>query len=106
MERSKSIVSIAVALAAIFIVWYVGFHPDPPEPAGASKGTREVADANKPGEVKKPTDPNKPGKPVVAKGSEGPKEPNAPDKVVAKADEKPAEDPNDPLESLTSTMWR
>ncbi|MHC4569528.1 MAG: secretin N-terminal domain-containing protein, partial [Planctomycetota bacterium] len=100
MDRSKSIISIVVGLAAIFIIWWVGFHPDVPEPSEKSSETKVAADPDKPGEAAKPTDPNKPGRPVVAKGPEKPKDPNAPGKEVAKGDEKKAEDPNDPMESL------
>ena len=100
MDRSKSIISIVVGLAAVLIVWRVGFYPPVPEQAEKSTETEVAADRNKPGEVKKPADANEPGKAVVAKGPDKPKDPNAPDKVVAKGDEKKPEDPNDPMESL------
>ncbi|UCE47916.1 MAG: hypothetical protein JSW47_20250, partial [Phycisphaerales bacterium] len=86
--------------AAVLIIWWVGFHPEVPQPPAAPDETKVAADPNKPGEVKKPADPNAPGKPVVAKGPEKPKDPNKPGEVVAKGDEKKPEDPNDPMESL------
>ncbi|UCD94444.1 MAG: hypothetical protein JSU69_11900, partial [Candidatus Zixiibacteriota bacterium] len=97
MDRSKSIISIVVGLAAVLIIWWVGFHPEVPQQSDATSDTKVAADPNKPGEVKKPADPNKP---VVAKGPEKPKDPNKPGEVVAKGDEKKPEDPNDPMESL------
>ncbi|MBL7185575.1 MAG: hypothetical protein ISS70_04565 [Phycisphaerae bacterium] len=100
MDRSKSIISIVVGLAAVLIVWRVGFHPPLPEQVEKPTETKVAADPNKPGEAKKPADPNEPGKTVVAKKPDEPEDPNAPDKVVAKGDEKKPEDPNDPMESL------
>ena len=100
MDRSKSIISIVVGLAAVLIVWRVGFYPPVPGQVEQSGEAKVAADPNKPGDVKKPTDPNEPGKAVVAKEPEKPKDPNAPGKEVAKDDKKKAEDPNDPMESL------
>ena len=103
MERSKSIISVVVGLAAVLIVWRVGFYPPLPEPPETSSETKVAAGPNKPGAVKKPADANEPAKAVVAKESEKPKDPNdpnAPDKVVAAGDRKKPEDPNDPMESL------
>jgi len=100
MDRSKSIISIVVGLAALLIVWRVGFYPPVPEQAEKSTETKVAADPNKSGEAGKPGDPNEPGEAVVAKESDEPKDPNDPDKAVAKGDEEKPEDPNDPMESL------
>ncbi len=103
MERSKSIISIVVGLAAVLIVWRVGFYPPLPEPPEGSTETKVAAEPNKPDEAVKPADVNEPPKTVVAKEPEKPKDPNdpnQPDKVVAAGDEKKPEDPNDPMESL------
>jgi general secretion pathway protein D len=56
MERSKSILSIVVALAAILIVWRVGFYPPVPkqteEPAGTE--TKAAVEPNAPAEANRP----------------------------------------------------
>jgi len=96
MDRSKSIISIVVGIAAVLIIWWVGFHPEAPQPPGEPNETKVTAGSKEPGEPK-PADPNKP---VVAKGPEKPKEPGKPGEAVAKDDEKKTEDPNDPMESL------
>jgi len=100
MDRSKTIISIVVGLAAVLIIWRVGFYPPVPGQADKPGEAKVAADPNKPGDVKKPTDPNEPGKAVVAKEPGKPEDPNAPGKEVAKEDEKKPEDPNDPMESL------
>jgi general secretion pathway protein D len=100
MDRSKSIISIIVGLAAVLIIWWVGFHPEVPKSPAEPNETKVAADPNKPGESKKPADANEPARPVVARGPEKPKDPNKPDEDVAKDDQKKPEDPNDPMESL------
>ena len=97
MDRSKSIISIVVGLAAVLIVWRVGFYPPVPEQVEKSTETKVAADTDKPGEAKKPADANEPGEAVIAKEDDKPKDPNAPDEAVAKGDKKKAEDPNDPI---------
>jgi general secretion pathway protein D len=58
MERSKSIISIVVGLAAILIIWRVGFYPPGPasekvqEPVKTK--TQVAAEPNAPGEVNEP----------------------------------------------------
>ena len=54
MERSKSLISIAVCLAAILIVWRVGFYPPVPEQTGKSVVTEVATDPNMPGDVNEP----------------------------------------------------
>ncbi|MHC4507877.1 MAG: hypothetical protein ACYTAO_02825, partial [Planctomycetota bacterium] len=62
MERSKSVISIIVGLAAVLIVWRVGFYPplpapeQPPEPAE----TVVAAEPNAPAQVQRPGDANEP----------------------------------------------
>ncbi|MHC4324424.1 MAG: secretin N-terminal domain-containing protein [Planctomycetota bacterium] len=54
MERSKSLISIAVCLAAILIIWRVGFYP--PEPGQTEKQveTEVAAEPNAPGDANEP----------------------------------------------------
>ena len=56
MERSKSIISIVVALAAILIVWRIGFYPPMPKqtekPAGTE--TKAAVEPNAPAEANRP----------------------------------------------------
>ena len=58
MERSKSIISIVVGLAAILIIWRVGFYPPGPasekvqEPVKTE--TEVAAEPNAPAEVNEP----------------------------------------------------
>jgi len=54
MERSKSIISIVVGLAAILIIWRVGFYPPVPEKAEKPAETEVAAEPNVPGEVNEP----------------------------------------------------
>ena len=56
MERSKSIISIVVGLAAILIIWRVGFYPPAPEQAEkpVETETEVAAEPNAPGEVNEP----------------------------------------------------
>jgi len=94
MERSKSIISIVVGLAAILIIWRVGFYPPAPEQAEKPAETEiEVAaDPNVPGEVNEPMvtfDVEEPDRPV---------EVDEPVRMFAASEpNKPAE-PNGPME--------
>jgi len=54
MERSKSIISIVVGLAAILIIWRVGFYPPAPEQTGKPDETEVAAEPNLPGDVNEP----------------------------------------------------
>jgi len=54
MERSKSIISIVVGLAAILIIWRVGFYPPAPEQTEKQVVTEVAADPNLPGDVNEP----------------------------------------------------
>jgi general secretion pathway protein D len=54
MERSKSIISIVVGLAAILIIWRVGFYPPVPEKAEKPAETEVAAEPNVPGGVNEP----------------------------------------------------
>lgn len=100
MDRSRSIISILVGLAAVFIVWRVGFYPPLPEPAETPGETKVAAEPNKPVEAARPADANEPGKTVAAAEPNQPKDANEPAKVVAADDQKKQADPNDPMESL------
>ncbi|MEE8577212.1 MAG: secretin N-terminal domain-containing protein, partial [candidate division Zixibacteria bacterium] len=54
MERSKSLISIAVGLAAILIIWRVGFSPPAPEQTEKPDETEVAAEPNVPGDVNEP----------------------------------------------------
>ena len=93
MERSKSILSIVVGIAAAFIVWRVGFSPPVPEQTEQTVVTQVAAEPNKPSEVQKPPDANEA---VVASDVKEPEK-------VADFNEPgvlAAAEPNDPMESV------
>jgi general secretion pathway protein D len=95
MERSKSIISIVVGLAAILIIWRVGFYPPAPvtdvtEQAEETVETEVAAEPNAPGAVNepmvtfgddRPVRPRRMGadeEPVRMFAASGPDEPNDP----------------------------
>jgi general secretion pathway protein D len=94
MERSKSIISIVVGLAAILIIWRVGFYPPVPEQAEkpVEVKTEVAAEPNVPGEINEP---------MVSFNVEEPNRPAAANEPVtmfaASEPNKPAE-PNGPME--------
>ena len=66
MERSKSIISIAVGIAAILIIWRVGFYPPVPDQAEQPAETEVAAEPNEPAEANEPMvtfDVDRPGRP-------------------------------------------
>lgn len=91
MERSKVIISIAVGIASILIIWRVGFYPTTPQPKETSGQVGATVESEQPGSG---IDSNEPR---VAD------EPNAPDRergpARAHRTGEPNEpgDPNDPL---------
>jgi general secretion pathway protein D len=96
MERSKSIISIVVGLAAILIIWRVGFYPPAPEQAEkpVETETEVAAEPNAPGEVNEP---------MVTFGDDRPIRPRrtgADEPVRMFTASEPAEpnDPNGPME--------
>ncbi|MHC4489002.1 MAG: secretin N-terminal domain-containing protein [Planctomycetota bacterium] len=60
MEWSKLKISIVVGLAAVLIIWRVGFYPPVPEQAEKPGETEVATEPGKPGEVQKPGDANEP----------------------------------------------
>ncbi len=60
MERSKLIISIAVGIAAVLIIWRVGIYPPVPEQTVKPTETKVVTEAEKPPDVQKPGDANEP----------------------------------------------
>ena len=94
MERSKSIISIVVGIAAVLIVWRVGFAPDVPEQR-QKPGEIAVAEPNQPGDSKDSAvaaDANEPGRPPGPRSRE---------REVAEDDQsKEPIDPNDPMVAL------
>jgi general secretion pathway protein D len=96
MERSKSIISMVVGLAAILIIWRVGFYPPAPEQTEklVETETEVAAEPNAPGEVNEP---------MVTFGDDRPNRPRrmgADEPVRIFADSEPDEpnDPNGPME--------
>ena len=100
MERSKSIISIVVGIAAILIVWRVGFYPPVPE-QDQKPGEVAAADPNRPSEPKTPGDANDSTVASRARERGRPSDPNRPERVVAAGDDsREPEDPNDPMVAL------
>ncbi|MHC4557612.1 MAG: secretin N-terminal domain-containing protein [Planctomycetota bacterium] len=94
MERSKSIISIIVGLAAVLIIWRVGFQsPIPAQPEEPAE-TEVAVEPNEPFEVQKPTDANEL---VVASDANEPEKIadfNEPETLAVAAE------PNEPMESV------
>jgi len=102
MERSKTIISIAVGIAAILIIWKVGFQPIP-QPTETTDQTQTVAEQRSPGLMERRRDPNE---------SRGVSDPNAPerrfafdrsrrsDRMRRSEDSGDTGDPNDPLVAI------
>jgi type II secretory pathway component GspD/PulD (secretin) len=100
MERSKLIMSIVVGIAAVLIIWRVGFYPPVPEQTEKPTETKVVTETKQPVEVQKPGDANEPA--VASEVSETRRvaDVNEPVKVVAAVQlDEPAE-PNEPMENL------
>jgi len=99
MERSKSVISIIVGLAAVLIVWRVGFYPPVPAPAPSEEPAEvEVAaEPNAPAEVQKPGDANEPMVSFAVSEPEKPADANVPGPIAAAAPSGPGE-PNGPME--------
>ena len=96
MERSKSIASIIVGIAAVIIIWKVGFVPIPEKPTVDSGQTQVAAQTNTQRESRRreprmTSDTNEPGRFGDA---------NEPQRFLA-ADDTQSEDPNDPLVNLS-----
>ena len=102
MERSKLVVSIMVGIAAVLIIWRVGFYPAVPEPVEKPAEIKVAIEPNKPSDVqelrdakeaefasdvnepKVVVDVNEPAKVAVATVTEPnkPAEPNEPMEIV------------------------
>ncbi|HCO92609.1 MAG TPA: hypothetical protein DIU00_01440 [Phycisphaerales bacterium] len=92
MERSKSMMSIVVGLAAILIIWRVGFYPPLPEQAEKLEETEVASEPNIPGVANKPMvsfDVNEPDRPI----DEG-----EPERIVAVTEPNRPAEPNGPME--------
>ena len=72
MDKFKPIIAILVGLAAVFIVWRVGFYP----PAPAQAQDSGLAKADSPGD--KPAEPNTPDESGRTSTEEEPDQPQAP----------------------------
>jgi len=103
MEQSKKIISIVVGVAAILIIWRVGFYPPVTQPTETPEQTQAAAEPGQPGPVDRPVDSNE---------TQVASDPNAPEREVAserprrgdrmRGSEEPAEtgDPNDPMVAI------
>ncbi len=60
MERSKLRISIVVGIAAVLIIWRVGFYPPVPGQTEKPTETKVVTEAEKAKDVQKPVDVNEP----------------------------------------------
>ena len=90
MDWVKSIISVVVGIAAVLIIWRVGFVPDPPISGQTEKPTetKAVAEAEKPVEAQKPDATDKPEVASDVSIPEKPKDANEPG-IVADANEPP-----------------
>ncbi len=98
MERSKLKISIVVGLAAVLIIWRVGFYPPVPEQAEKPGETEVATKPGKPGEVQKPGDANEP---MVAFDVDKPgrlADVNEPGRLAAVREPKKPVEPNEPME--------
>ncbi|MHC4586449.1 MAG: hypothetical protein ACYS3N_18105, partial [Planctomycetota bacterium] len=128
MDWLKSIISVVVGIAAVLIIWRVGFYPPIPGQSEKPTETKVAAEAEKSVEAQKPDTKDKPavasevGKPerpgnVVGK-PERPRDVNEPSRVMAAGDSRGPDDisgqirtaviteqgksvePNEPMENL------
>jgi general secretion pathway protein D len=97
--------SIIVGLAAVLIVWRVGFYPTVPAPAPSETlAEPEVAaEPNRPAEVQKPGDANEPMVSLAVEQPPKPADSNGPERVVAAERGRPSDangprEPNGPME--------
>jgi len=105
MERSKSIISIVVGLAAILIIWRVGFYPPGPasekvqEPVKTE--TEVAAEPNAPGEVNEPMvslDDNRSFRPRRRNADGFGRGTDQPVRMFADSQTEDPNDPNGPME--------
>jgi general secretion pathway protein D len=94
MERSKSIISIVVGLAAILIIWRVGFYPPAPEQTEKPVETEVAAEPNVPGEANEPMVTFDVDEPRVRR----PAGDNEPVRMFAESEPNEPADPNGPME--------
>ncbi len=106
LERSKFLLAIVVGIAAIFIVWKVGFQASLDELVGSGGDPNVVSDANRPSDANEaelvgdandpnaPADPNRPAEP------NGPADANAPAEPNGVSDPNKPGEPNEPMESI------
>jgi hypothetical protein len=90
MERSKSIASVLVGIAAIFIIWRVGFYPPVPQPqvtADANLPLNVQSDANAVRVASETNEPDRPSRPD-----------RRPGRVFAAEEPNESAEPNEPME--------
>ena len=98
MERSKSVISIIVGLAAILIVWRVGFSPPLPEQPQEPQTTEVAAEPTTPAEPPEPAEANEPMVSFDVNEPQKPAEANEPARTVAAASPSALAEPNGPME--------
>ncbi|HUV66137.1 MAG TPA: hypothetical protein VMW24_19750, partial [Sedimentisphaerales bacterium] len=96
MERSKSVISIIVGLAAVLIVWRVGFYPPVPDQPETT-AVEIAAEPSAPTEVQEPGDANEPMVSFAVSETEEPADANVPGPIAAAAPSGLGE-PNGPME--------
>ena len=96
MERSKSVISIIVGLAAVLIVWRVGFYPPVPDQPETT-AVEVAAEPSVPAEVQEPADANEPMVSFAVSETEEPADANVPGPIAAAAPSGLGE-PNGPME--------
>jgi len=100
MERSKSIISMVVGLAAILIIWRVGFYPPAPKQTEKPAETEIAVEPEKPDILQKPGDLNEPMVTFDVNDSERITDVNEPEKLVADTESSETFEPNEPMESV------
>ena len=97
MERSKSIISIAVGLLAILIIWRVGFYPPIPKSTETTTQIRATSEPGRPEQEESPIDSNEP---QVATDSNEPESEDTFARSRQRTEPNEVEDPNDPLVAI------
>ena len=104
MERAKLKISIAVGLAAVLIIWRVGFYPPVPEPTEKPSETTVAVEPDKPGDIEEPIEePGDANEVMVSFDVNEPQSPtdvNEPEILVADAEPSELSEPNEPMESV------
>ena len=98
MERSKLKISIVVGLAAVLIIWRVGFYPPVPEQAEKPAETKVATETKQPEEIQKPGDANEPMVAFDVDERRRLADVNKPRRLAAVREPKKPVEPNEPME--------